>query len=219
MYYNKNMPTKKKLGGKISYKRISLDTSGLGYQRAKEIESIKAQQASDEKLNRALDAILRKENITKPSMQEKQEAYKKLMDDTANKIITSQKNDLLRVSTDLLSDINKPKLRKPRVPRTTIKDKVLLNSPATFKSEALPPAILPPTTYPDYVGDIKNIVKQGTKKLKVYEDLTADNLAPRLSKPEYSTIILSPSTPMSMPQVMSSKQRKSKTTLDLRGFI
>lgn len=215
------MPTKKKqkLGGKVSIKRRALDTSGLGFQRAKEIESIKAQQAKDEKLNRALDAILRKESITKPSQQEKQEAYQKLMTDTANNIIANQKNELLRVSTDLLSEINKPKPRKPRVPRTTIKQKVLLNSPATFKSEALPPALLPPTTYPDYVGDIKSIVKQGTQKLKVYEDLTADNLAPRLSKKQKQTTFLSPSTPMSMPQIMSTKQGKSKTTLDLRGFI
>lgn len=211
-------PKKKKIGSKVSYKRKALDTSGLGFQRAKEIETIKAQQVKDEKLNRALDAILRQENIKKPSLQEKQEAMKKLMDDTANNIIAKQKNELLRVSTNMLTDINKPKPRKPRVPRASIKQKVLLNSPATFKSEPLPNALLPPTTYPDYVGDIKNIVHQGKQKLKVYEDLTAENLAPRRTIPEYFTTFLSPTTPMSMPQVMPSK-RKSKTTLDLRGFI
>lgn len=213
------MPTKKKLGGKVPIKRRTLDTSGLGYQRAKDIESMKAQQAKDEKLNRALDAILRKESIAKPSQQEKQEAYKKLLTDTANEITTKQKNDLLSVASDLLTDIKKPKPRKPRVPSSNIRQKVLLNSPATFKSEALPPALLPPTTYPDYVGDIKSIVKQGTQKLKVYEDLTADNLAPRLSKKQNQTTFLSPSTPMSMPQIVPTKQRQSKTTLDLRGFI
>lgn len=213
--------TKKKLGGKVSYpKNRPLSTSGLGYQRAKEIESIQAQQAKDEKLNRALDAILRKESITKPSQQEKQQAYKQLMDDTANNIIANQKNEMLRVSTNLLSEINKPKPRKPRVQSSSIKQKVLLNSPATFKSEALPPALVPPTTYPNYVGDIKNIMRLGTQLRKNYEgSLDADSLAPRGSKKQNQTTYLSPSTPMSMPQIMPTKQRQSKTTLDLGGFI
>jgi hypothetical protein len=204
------MPTKKKLGGKVSYKKRTLDTSGLGYQRAKEIESMKAQQATDEKLNRALDAILRKENIKKPTMQEKQEAYKKLMDDTTNKIITNQNNQLMSVAKSMMQSSATPKPKTSRVPIASIKKKVALNSPTPFKSEPLPQALLPPTTYSDYVGDIKSIMKQGTQMLNAYEEgLDTNNLAPQAKKKQVTTII-SPSTPPSMPQVMQS----SATSLD-----
>lgn len=223
------MPTKKKLGGKVSIKKKPLDTSGLGYQRAKEIESIKAQQATSEKLNRALDAILRKENIKKPSMQEKQEAYKKLMDDTTNNIIASQKNELMKASQDLLTELNKPKPRKPRIPKASIQQKVLLNSPTTFKSEALPDALLPPTTQPE--GIVKSTIKKfegrqrlaTPKKIKITKSsiIYPDEYAPRLNANQQNNMLLSPSSVPSMPQIMSKSTipLRSKTTLDLGGYF
>jgi hypothetical protein len=225
------MPTKKRLGGKVSYKKRALDTSGLGYQRAKEIESNKAQQATNEKMNRALDAILRKENIKKPTMQEKQEAQKKLMDDTAQNIITNQRNDLMQASKDLLNQMNQPKPRKPRIPKASIKQSVLLNSPATFKSEPLPSALLPPTTKPE--GIVKSTVKKfeldtpkkknNTKGFiqKHYSTVYPDMYAPRLNANQQNSVMLSPLSVPSMPQITSKRTipLRSQSTLDLPGHF
>lgn len=200
------MPAKKKIGAKIRVKLQPLDTTGLGYQRAKQIADNKAEQANKERLNRAIDVILRKENIKSPTIQEKEEARQKLMDDMASKIATQQKNDLLNVATTLLG-AKKPRVASkqwgaPKV--STIRQKAKLNSKTPFESETLPPALLPPTTYPDYMGDIRNTIKQGSQMLQEYNaKLDAEAYAPKAkTKQTKIKVFMSPSTPASMPQVI-----------------
>ena len=217
------MPTKKRLGGQIKVKSQPLDASGLGYQRYKEIEATKSKQAKDEKMERVLDAILRNENITRPTQQQKLEAKKKLFDDASQQIVDKQREQLMNVANNMMTQMNAPKPRKPTVPRTTIKSKVALNTPSTsmFTSEPLPSALLPPTTTPD--GIVKSAEKKIEKKNKVM--LKADSIiypnvyAPQLSATKQKQIMLSPSTPASMKQVVSSTKVPAKTTLDLRGYF
>ena len=195
----------------IRVKQKDLDyKSGLGYQRFKEIEENKKALENQQKLNKAVDYILSKQGIKKPTTAEKHEAMRKVFDKSAKELKQRQNMQMQKVSRKMDKQMklitsmyakNKLDELKPRIKESSVKQMASLASPIKSGESTLPKAILPPTTTPK--GIVKNTVNEMEKLIKQGRPSNLDVAIKQGKKQEKKILDFmasnpSPSTPPSM---------------------
>lgn len=158
----------------IRVKQKDLDyKSGLGYQRFKEIEENKQALENQQKLNKAVDYILSKQGIKKPTIVEKHEAMRKVFDKSAKELKQRQNMQMQKVSRKMDKQMklitsmyakNKLDDLKPKIKESSIKQMASLASPVQSGESTLPKALLPPTSIPkgiekNTMTDMENLAK------------------------------------------------------------
>jgi hypothetical protein len=199
----------------IRVKQKDLDyKSGLGYQRFKEIEENKKALENQQKLNKAVDYILSKQGIKKPTIVEKHEAMRKVFDKSAKELKQRQNMQMQKVSRKMDKQMklitsmyarNKLNELKPKIKESSVKQMASLASPMQSGEATLPKAILPPTTIP--YGIVQNRVSEMEKLVKKGGRPSQQVMAQRQGQKQEKKILdfmasnPSPSTPPSMTKI------------------